>query len=197
MSSDDRIPMPSINEALPSGPIRRGRRRSHKESRSAAMNGRKEGDTASRRAARVSKPSTGSVKVGEMLKGYRVIVSGMQTNTTEAQVRSMFRSVGGRIVKCTMGRQAGTNKPVGVAEVVFETAAQADKAARTLNKASVDGRVISVQSRGLAFITKGKASKGAKKTSRGGRGGPKTDKKDKKKKPDMASLDADLKAYMN
>jgi len=124
-----------------------------------------------------------------------VIVSGMQPSTTDSQVRSLFRSAGGRILKCTMGRQQGTNKPVGVAEVVFETAAQADKAARMLNKASVDGRVISVQSRGLAFFTK--SVKPAKKVAKiGGKKGGAGPKKEKKKPETMDSLNAQLSAYM-
>jgi len=194
------IPVASLDEALPSGPLRRNRRRAHKESRAAGMSGKKEGDAASRRAARVSKQNnSGNAKKGEMLKGFRVIVSGLQPTTTEAQVRSLFRAVGGRILKCTMGRQAGTNKPVGVAEVVYETAAQADKAARTLNKASVDGRVISVQSRGLAFFTKGANAKTGKKGRSGGRGSGKSGaapKKEKKKPETMESLNAALQAYM-
>jgi len=185
MSSDDQIPVVSIDEPLPSGPSRRNRRRAHKESRSAAMGGRKEGDRASRRAARVSK-SGGSSKDSDMIKGYPVIVSGLLPSTTDAQVRSMFHSVGGRIIKCTMGRQAGTNKPAGVAQVVFETSAQADKAARVLNKASVDGRIISVQARGLAFFTKSsKKAQGSRKKT-----GP------KKKKETTADLDRALSNYM-
>lgn len=196
MPSDDMIPVPSIDAELPSGPLRRNRRRTHKESRSATMGGRKEGDTASRRAARVSKQRNNGSKNGDMLKGYRVIVSGMLPSCTESQVRSLFRSVGGRILKITMGRQAGTNKPVGVAEVVFETSAQADKAARTLNRASVDGRVISVQTRGLAFITKGGKSGKSTKDSKKGRGGKSGPKKEKKQPETKESLDQALQAYM-
>ena len=131
-----------------------------------------------------------------MTKGFRVIVSGLAPNTNEAQVRELFKTVRGNILKITLGRQQGTNKPVGVAEVVYETSAQADKAAHVLNKATVDGRVIAVQSRGLAFFTKtAKGGKGKKAKS-----GPKKEKKGKKeekKKPLTAeSLDDALKAYM-
>jgi len=197
--SGDKILIPSIDEALPSGPLRRNRRRAQKETRAAKMGGgRKEGDATSRRAARVSKrDSKTATKSGDMVKGYRVIVSGLHPNTSDSQVRSIFSGVGGRILKCTMGRQAGTNKPVGVAEVVFETSAQADKAARMLNKASVEGRIISVQARGLSFFTKG--AKTAKKGRAGA--GPKKakttgPKKEKKKRETMDDMNKALDAYM-
>jgi len=198
--TDESIPAVSLDEALPSGPLRRSRRLAQKEKRAGAE--KKEGDVAGRRAARVGKPRVrvgASAGTGAMTKGYRVIVSGLMPNTTEAQVRELFKSVRGRILKCTLGRQQGTNKPVGVAEVVYETSAQADRAAQVLNKATVDGRVIAVQSRGLAFFTKNGA-KGATGGSKKGKSGGKKKKEGKKKeekKPVTAeSLDDALKAYM-
>ena len=153
-------------------------------------------DRKSRRAERVSKQQQGKGKNAGVLKGYRVIVSGMQRFTTEEQVRSLFRSVGGKILKCTMGRQAGTNKPVGVAEIVYETSAQADKAARVMNKATVDGRVIAVQTRGLAFFTTQPAA--APKKAAKASAAPKGKSKAPKKEPiTTASLDASLQSYMS
>ena len=170
--SSDMIPVPRIDEALPSGPVRRHRRRAQKESREAAMGKHPERateDRKSRRAERVSKEA--QAKSGGVLKGYRVIVSGLQRFATEEQVRSLFRSVGGKILKCTMGREAGTNKPVGVAEIVYETSAQADKAARVMNQATVDGRVIAVKARGLAFFTTQPAAPAKKAKGAAGAGG--------------------------
>jgi len=193
--AEDAIPDVSIDEALPSGPLRRSRRRAQKEKRDAPTGGKKEGDKTSRRAARVSKPvvrlHTGS---DSMTKGFRVIVSGLLPSTTEAQVRELFRVVPGKILKCTLGRQQGTNKPVGVAEVVYGTSAHADKAAQVLNKATVDGRVIAVQSRGLAFFSKTpKVAKTAKK----GRGAKKAGQKKEKKAPlTSESLNQELEKYM-
>jgi len=183
-AADDAIPAVSVDEALPTGPVRRSRRRAERERRSGE---KKEGDVRSRREARIK------VKPGKVAKGYRVIVSGLLPNTSEAQVRALFHEVKGKIVRCTLGRKVGTNQPVGVAEVVYETKGQADRAAQILNKATVDGRVISVQSRGLAFFTDaGKASK------KGGRGKGKgsSARKEKKKPVTADSLNANLDAYM-
>ena len=204
--SSDMIPVPRMDEALPSGPVRRHRRRAQKESRAAAMGKRSEDameDRKSRRAERVSKEQQKQQqqqqgKNAGVLKGYRVIVSGMQRFTTEEQVRSLFRSVGGKILKCTMGRQAGTNKPVGVAEIVYETSAQADKAARVMNKATVDGRVIAVQARGLAFFTSQPQAPAKKAKAKTPAAAPKSKSKAPKKEPiTTASLDASLQSYMS
>lgn len=204
--SSDMIPVPRMDEALPSGPVRRHRRRAQKESRAAAMGKRPEDameDRKSRRAERVGKEQQQQQqqqgKNAGVLKGYRVIVSGMQRFTTEEQVRSLFRSVGGKILKCTMGRQAGTNKPVGVAEIVYETSAQADKAARVMNKATVDGRVIAVQTRGLAFFTTQPQASGKKKAGKAkASAASKSKSKAPKKEPiTTASLDASLQSYMS
>jgi len=182
--AEDRIPDVSIDDALPSGPVRRGRRRSHREKRSGE---RKQGDSAERRAARVGKLNVRLNKDSGVKVGYRVIVSGLLPSTTEAQVRSLFSVVGGRILKCEIGRKEGTNRPVGVAQVIFETRAQADKAAHKLNEATVDGRVILVQSRGLYVSTK----TGRKDVRKRRSGKPK-----KKEGVTAESLDKDLKEYM-
>ena len=143
-----------LDKPLPSGPSRRGHRRAQREKRAAAT---------------ASAPAPG--RSGGVVKGYRVIVSGMAPSITEAQVRSVFSSAG-RILHCQLGRDQRTKQLVGAAEVVYETQAQADKAVHTLNRVTIDGHVVAVQMRGLAFYT---SPGGAQKS-----GAP---KKEKSKKP--------------
>lgn len=152
-----------LDQPLPSGPSRRGHRRAQREKRAAA-------------ASAAAPPAVD--RNSGILKGYRVIASGMPRTITEGQVRSILGSAG-RILHCQLGRDKRTKELVGAAEVVFETQAQAEKAARTMNGVTIDGYVISVQARGLAFYTNPGASKS---------GEPK--KKDKPKKPASKSAPA-------
>ena len=186
-----------IDKPLPSGPERRTRRRAQRERRAAAMSTATTTAGTDKRQRRAEKLNKRDRRMSGVVKGYRVIVSGMVPTITEAQVRNVFRTVGGNILRCKLGRQAGTSKLVGAAEVVFETQAQADRAVSVMNRATVDGRTIVVQNRGLAFYTepskKQRRKRSMKKIASGA--AAEGDKKSKAT-PSVDELNAQLEQYM-
>lgn len=192
-----------LNEALPSGPVRRhplSRRGSPRDRpplrrRSDADGDRREHDRFDGSARR----REGFAQRDGLRSGYRVILSGLDARTPLRTVEQLCRAFG-YVVSCRQGRDAQTQERIGVVEVVFAHEGDADRAARELTGSTLDGKALVVERRGRAFIS---TDAPARRSSTGGfhdRDRPQQrdrPPRERRERPTEASLDSALDAYMS
>ena len=135
--------------------------------------------------------------------GYRVIVAGLNFYTSQHVVFELFRQFG-RVISCRLGRDPETQRFVGVAEIVYASEQDAERALRELQGATLDGCALTVSRSGKAFTSGtsssyGRVTSGTRPFGRGYRGSGRGRRhvQRSEEKPTMESLDKQLDEYMS
>jgi len=116
-----------------------------KRSPSPARRGSRSPARSPRRSSRSpSKTGSASAKVEADNRGNNLYIAGLSIRTTERELERKFEKYG-KVLDCRLVLDPRTKESRGFGFVTMETSEQATDAVRGLDRAEVDGRVISVE----------------------------------------------------
>jgi len=89
-----------------------------------------------------------------VVKGFRVTICDFPSRMSEGRLRDVVEStVGCRLISCQIARNAVTGRLERVAQAIFASRNEADRAVRILHGTTLDGERLNVRYKGMSIFT--------------------------------------------